>query len=83
MHALTEDKRYLNCIIAGKNKHNTRTFKELAHLYGVFKAIDYPKSVELSVQVPPPFQKLLFLPYVKDISEKIEWGCKQLGVRMT
>ena len=26
--------------------------------------------------------KLLFLLYVKGISEKIEWGCKRLGVRV-
>ena len=26
--------------------------------------------------------KLLCLPYVKGISERIEWGCQQLGVRV-
>ena len=67
--------------------------RELAHLTQVFQANGYPKSFVYSVLYksrgePTPSEttdeeekpKILYLPYVKGVSERIERECKKLGV---
>ena len=65
---------------------------EIRHLRQVFKANDYPHAVmkkNLRVRPTPanssqtnqPAPKLLLLPYIPGLSEKIEGVCRPLGVK--
>ena len=70
---------------------------ELTHLTRVFESNDYPTTFVRRVLGQPPTQsngsackieeeeeskpKVLHLPYIRGVSERIERGCRNLGVR--
>ena len=67
-------------------------WKELGHLRQVFKANGYPETVvnrnlrarptpRISTQTSQTSPKLLLLPYIPGISERIEKTCRPLGVK--
>ena len=67
-------------------------WKELGHLRQVFKANAYPETVvnrnlrarptpRISTQTSQTSPKLLLLPYIPGISERIEKTCQPLGVK--